>query len=289
MPLGGGGDVLVAVVDHAHRLADSLRQQGRVDGHDGREVLLSAEAAASLRLGDDSLCVTQVERALERRVDVVGALHGTGDGDAAVRPWLGDHGLVLDVELLLVADAVLARDDERGLREGSLGVAAADLIGGELLCRVERVEDRRQRLGARLMRRLASRRVALSGAARSATGSAWWRMMSAARAGMSSWMELTMFSPGISAAVMTTTFDQSKSGSSSSPSRRACASVERMVAPYQAPGNTRSSVYLASPVSLPGPSRRSGAGVASPSTGAAVSPGAGGDSTMGPSAVARWS
>ncbi len=40
---------------------------------------------------------------------------------------------------------------------------------------------------------------------------------------------------------------------------RACASVERMVAPNQAPGKTRSSAYLAAPVSLAGPSRRSGA------------------------------
>ena len=40
---------------------------------------------------------------------------------------------------------------------------------------------------------------------------------------------------------------------------RACASVERIVAPYQAPGKTRSSAYLAAPVSLAGPSRRSGA------------------------------
>ena len=59
---------------------------------------------------------------------------------------------------------------------------------------------------------------------------------------MSDLMELTMFSPGMSAAVMTTTRDQSKSGSSSMPRSRAWASVERIVAPYQAPGKTRSSV-----------------------------------------------
>ena len=48
-------------------------------------------------------------------------------------------------------------------------------------------------------------------------------------------------------------------GSRSSARNRACASVERIVAPYQAPGKTRSSAYLAAPVSLAGPSRRSGA------------------------------
>src|SRR5438067_109108 len=42
------------------------------------------------------------------------------------------------------------------------------------------------------------------------------------------------------------------------PTRRACASVERTVAPNQAPGKTRSAAYLASPVSFSGPSRRNG-------------------------------
>src|SRR5688572_16614742 len=68
-----------------------------------------------------------------------------------------------------------------------------------------------------------------------------------------------MFSPGISAAVTTTTFDQSKPGSRSRASKVAWASVERIVAPYHAPGTTMSSVYSAVPVSLAGPSRRKGA------------------------------
>ncbi len=108
VPLGGRGDVLVAVVDHAHRLADALSEERGVDGHDRGVVLLAAEAAARLGLGDDRLLVGKAERALERGVDVVGTLHRAGDPDPAVRPRLGDHGLVLDVELLLVADAVLA-------------------------------------------------------------------------------------------------------------------------------------------------------------------------------------
>ena len=62
----------------------------------------------------------------------------------------------------------------------------------------------------------------------------------------------------MSAAVTTTTFDQSNASSRSSPTKRAWASVERIVAPYHAPGNTRSSAYFASPVSFAGPSRRSG-------------------------------
>ena len=110
-------------------------------------------------------------------------------------------------------------------------------------------------------RRRASRRVALSGAARRASGSAWCWISppSGTRIGWSLLIELTMFSPGMSAAVTTTTFDQSKPGSSSSASNVACASVDRMVVPYHAPGTTMSSVYRAVPVSLAGPSRRNGA------------------------------
>ena len=130
-----GGDVLVAVVDHAHRLAHALRQERRVDGHDRRVLLLAAEAAAGLRLGDDGLLVGEPEGALQRLVDVVGALHRARDGDAAVRSWHRDHGLVLDVELLLVADAILALDDEAGRGERGFDVAAADLVGRELLAR----------------------------------------------------------------------------------------------------------------------------------------------------------
>ena len=82
--------------------------------------------------------------------------------------------------------------------------------------------------------------------------------------GWSSSIRLTTFSPGMSSAVTTTTRLQSKPSPRSIPSRRAWGSVERMVAPYHAPAKTRSSAYLASPVSLSGPSRRSG-GAAGPS------------------------
>ena len=47
--------------------------------------------------------------------------------------------------------------------------------------------------------------------------------------------------------------DQSKFGSRSMLRSRAWGSVERMVAPYQAPGKTRSSAYFAVPVSFSGP------------------------------------
>src|SRR5689334_1229252 len=85
----------------------------------------------------------------------------------------------------------------------------------------------------------------------------------------------------MSAAVTTTTFDQSNPSSRSSPTKRAWASVERIVMPNQAPGKTRSSAYFASPVSFAGPSRRSGPPPrASPGT---IVPGA----TMSGSGAAR--
>ena len=80
-------------------------------------------------------------------------------------------------------------------------------------------------------------------------------------------MLATTLRPGMSSAVTTATRLQSNPGSSSIASSRACGTVERIVAPYQAPGNTRSSVYSARPVSLAGPSRRSGSGTARPSLG----------------------
>jgi hypothetical protein len=49
-------------------------------------------------------------------VDVVGALHRAPDGDALRRVGDGDDAVRLDVEVLLRARAVLALDDEVGLR-----------------------------------------------------------------------------------------------------------------------------------------------------------------------------
>ena len=54
-------------------------------------------------------------------------------------------------------------------------------------------------------------------------------------------MLATMFRPGMSTDVTTATLDQSNAGSSSIARSRARGTVERIVAPYQAPGNTRSS------------------------------------------------
>ena len=84
----------------------------------------------------------------------------------------------------------------------------------------------------------ASRRVSRSGAASRATGSAWCRISppTGTRIGWSVRMLAMTFWPGMSSAVTTATRAQSKPGSRSMPARRARASVERIVAPYHAPG-----------------------------------------------------
>ena len=128
--LGGGADVLVAVVDHAHRLAALQRQQRRVEGDDRGVLLLAAEAAAGLGLDHDRQLVAHVERSLHRLVDVVRALQRAVDGHPAVLARDGDHRLVLDVQLLLVADAVGALDHELGVLHGRRGVTAPRRCSG---------------------------------------------------------------------------------------------------------------------------------------------------------------
>ena len=93
----------------------------------------------------------QAERSLERLVDVVRALQRAVDDDPAVLAGHGDHRVVLDVQLLLVADPVGALDDQVGGGEPRVKVVGrepsyeaktwSDAIG---------VEDRRQGLCPRL-------------------------------------------------------------------------------------------------------------------------------------------
>ena len=182
----------------------------------------------------------------------------------------GDHRVVLDVELLLVADAVLALDDEVGGGERRVDVRRASM---RYAANAWSDASGSKAGGSGVVRGRARRRASRSVAGRVRRGAPAARRgagsprRSGTRIGWSALIELTMFSPGMSAAVTTTTFDQSKPGSRSRATKVACASVERIVAPYQAPGTTMSSVYSAVPVSLAGPSRRSGAaGRARPGT-----------------------
>jgi len=148
--LGGGAQVLVAVVDHAHRLADLASQQRGMQRDHRGVLLLAAEAAARLRLDHDSLRIGQLQGSLQGSMDVVRALAGAVHRHPAVGLRDRDHGLVLDVELLLVPNPVGALDHQLRLGEPRLQVAPPHLEVRDLLGRLERVEDRRQAFGADL-------------------------------------------------------------------------------------------------------------------------------------------
>ena len=110
-------------------------------------LLLAAEAAAGLRLDHDRQLVAHVQRALHGLVDVVRALQRAVDRHATILARHGDHRLVLDVQLLLVADAVRALDDEGGFGHRRGRVTGLHGVVRELVIRCERVEHRGQRLG----------------------------------------------------------------------------------------------------------------------------------------------
>ena len=138
-------DVLVTVVDHPDRAARLEREERGVEPDDRRVLLLPAEPATGLGLDDTRLRLVHREAPLQRGVDVVRALERAVDGDAAVVGGHRDHRVVLDVELLLVTDPILALEDEVGRGEGRLGVARRQLVGGEHVIRGLGVEDRGER------------------------------------------------------------------------------------------------------------------------------------------------
>ena len=146
VPLRRRGQVLVAVVDHPHRAARLAREQRGVEGDHRRVLLLAPEPAARLRLHDLGVCVVEVETGPERLVHVERALEAAVDGHAAVLARHRDDRVVLDVQLLLVADAVGRLDDlEPVLLERRVDVALDELVVGEDRRRFQRLEDGRQR------------------------------------------------------------------------------------------------------------------------------------------------
>ncbi len=132
------------VVDHPDRLAGLAGEERGVEGDDRGIFLLATEPAAGLGLDDLGLRVGELERALQRLVDVVRALQRAVDCDPAILARHGDHRVVLDVELLLVADAVRPLEDEIGLGEADVQVAGRDLVVGEDVLADERIEDWRK-------------------------------------------------------------------------------------------------------------------------------------------------
>ena len=114
MALGGRGQIFHAVVDHLDRVAALHGQQSGVGGEGGRIVLFAAEGSAGLGLDDAHFPVGQVEDLDERLVHVVRTLQRAPHGDAVFCAPLGDDAVVLDVEMLLRAGAILAFNDIRG-------------------------------------------------------------------------------------------------------------------------------------------------------------------------------
>jgi hypothetical protein len=133
--LGRRSQVLVTVVDHAHRPTQPLGEQRGVNGDDRRVLFLAAESAAGLGLDDNRLLIGQAQRSLERGVDVVRALHRAVDRYPTVGPRDGDHRVVLDVQLLLVAHAVGAFDDQLGPRKAGVDISLLEAEVCELLGR----------------------------------------------------------------------------------------------------------------------------------------------------------
>ncbi len=117
-----------------------------MEGDDRGVLLLAAEPAAGLRLDDLGLLPGEPEGSLQRLVDVVRALERAVDLDTAVLAGRRDHRVVLDVELLLVADAVRPFEDDVGGGEAGRDVPRVDLVVREDVLALEGVEDRSERL-----------------------------------------------------------------------------------------------------------------------------------------------
>src|SRR5216684_6632194 len=79
--LGGGGQVLVAIVNQPYRPAGLAGQQCRMDRYYGRVLFFPAKATARFGLDDHRLLVGQVQRSSEGPVDVVGALERPDHSD----------------------------------------------------------------------------------------------------------------------------------------------------------------------------------------------------------------
>ena len=133
MSLGRGSEILVTVVDHAHG-PDALPGQERgMQGEDRWVFLLASEATARFGLDHPRPIRGQTERLHHGFVHVVGALQRAVDRHATVLGRDRNHGVVLDVELLLVPDPVLAFQDDIGYREPGLQIPAPDLIACEFV------------------------------------------------------------------------------------------------------------------------------------------------------------
>src|SRR5262245_48244002 len=119
------GDVFRAGINHLDGTPRLMRQQSRMRRDNGRILVFAAETAAGGRLNHNRLLIAQIEKLLDRFVDVVWALHRPHHRQR-ILPWNGDHSLRFDVKLLLMRHAILAGDYVIGLPEAFVDVAARD-------------------------------------------------------------------------------------------------------------------------------------------------------------------
>ena len=260
MALGRRDHVLDAVVDQLHRPARLAREQRRVPGDHRRIFFLAAEAAAGLGLHDADLVARQAEQHHQRAVHVVRALHRAVDGDAVaiVRHAVAGHGddaVGLDVELLLVPDPVLAFDDDVGERRSRPSTSPFSIA--------DRLEHRRRRLGVVHRRRRRDSRSGRRPRAASrdprapAAGSARRHGESRARPGTADRPRSARRCCGRECRVKSTMVKPAVSKLKRMPAISPAGIVERIVRACSRPGNERSSMYCAAPVTFAAPSLRS--------------------------------
>ena len=106
-------------------------------GDHRRVFFLAAEAAAGLRLNDADLFIRKAKQDFQRAMHVVRTLHRAVNRDAVIGAGgigHGNHAVRLDIELFLVARAIVAVDNHIGRSKTGLEIA---LVDGD------RLEDRR--------------------------------------------------------------------------------------------------------------------------------------------------
>ena len=125
MSFGCRGHILAPVVHHLDRPARLQRQKRRVQRQDGRELLLAAETAAGGSLHHPHLMIDSLESVLQRRVDVVGALHRPFRYDG-IAFLIGQHALGFEIDVLLGTGFVGPLHDDGCIRQGLFHVALGD-------------------------------------------------------------------------------------------------------------------------------------------------------------------
>ena len=132
VPLRGGDDVFLPLVDDLDRVPARPREKRRVRRDHVGIVLFAAEASSGDGLTHADRRVTEIEKVGERLVHVVRALERADNVDAlesrvCSKCRCRDDTVGLDVGVFLVAGFVLAFDNHVGFGETVLDVAVVDV------------------------------------------------------------------------------------------------------------------------------------------------------------------